>query len=329
MPPQREGATSSCVDQRRCTSQDGNCRSSCTRRTRASGGAGPGPGPDVHRRLLLPELRQRDRAAPIAPKPKAERPKPAAVLRSLAPNRGLVSLIVAALVLLVAMGITQGVTASLWLDYFGNGSLKALASLATYLPAFVIAPFATRLGLRLGKKEFAVAGLVLTVVALTVLYFSHSHNPWVYTVANLIAGVSLGLFNMLIWAFITDVIDFQEVRTGQRDDGTVYATFSWAHKVGPALLGGLSGAVLTFIGYQATTGKHVQQSAGTLDGLFAFSTVDLAAFYLVIALVLVFSCPLNRRAVEQNAAILAGRPEVVEVARGAPSDARWRRSPSR
>ena len=29
--------------------------------------------------------------------------------------------------------------------------------------------------------------------------------------------------------------------------------------------------MLTFIGYPATTGKHVQQAAGTLDGLFAFS----------------------------------------------------------
>lgn len=133
-------------------------------------------------------------------------------------------------------------------------------------------------------------------------------------VANLIASVSLGVFNMLIWAFITDVIDFQEVRTGQRDDGTVYATYSWARKVGQALSGGLSGAVLTFIGYQATTGKHVQQAAGTLDGLFAFSTIVPAALYLVIALVLVFWYPLNRRTVEQNAAILAARTEVVEVA---------------
>ena len=45
-----------------------------------------------------------------------------------------------------------------------------------------------------------------------------------------------GLFNMVIWAFITDVIDYQEVRTGSRDDGTVYAVHrlraSWAGGAG-------------------------------------------------------------------------------------------------
>ena len=37
-------------------------------------------------------------------------------------------------------------------------------------------------------------------------------------------------FNIIIWAFITDIIDYQEIRTGQREDGTIYAVYSFARK---------------------------------------------------------------------------------------------------
>ena len=55
-------------------------------------------------------------------------------------------------------------------------------------------------------------------------------------------NLGTGLFNLLIWAFITDVIDYQEVQTGSRDDGTIYAVYSFARKIGQALAGGLGDA---------------------------------------------------------------------------------------
>lgn len=47
--------------------------------------------------------------------------------------------------------------------------------------------------------------------------------------AVLIFGITC--LNILIWAFITDVIDHQEIRTGERNDATMYATYSWARGV--------------------------------------------------------------------------------------------------
>ena len=46
---------------------------------------------------------------------------------------------------------------------------------------------------------------------------------------------------MLMWANITDIIDYQEVLTGKRDDGTIYAVYSFSRKIGQALAGGLGG----------------------------------------------------------------------------------------
>lgn len=52
---------------------------------------------------------------------------------------------------------------------------------------------------------------------------------------------------------ITDVIDDSEVRNGIREDGTIYAVYSFARKLGQAFSSGLTGGLLTMIGYSAAT----------------------------------------------------------------------------
>ena len=41
----------------------------------------------------------------------------------------------------------------------------------------------------------------------------------------------------MVWAFITDVIDYHQYKTGLREDGTVYGVNSFARKVGQACAG--------------------------------------------------------------------------------------------
>lgn len=68
-----------------------------------------------------------------------------------------------------------------------------------------------------------------------ILFFVRVQNPWAFCVMIAFGNLGTGLFNLLIWAFITDVIDYQEVQTGSRDDGTIYAVYSFARKIGQAL----------------------------------------------------------------------------------------------
>ena len=50
-----------------------------------------------------------------------------------------------------------------------------------------------------------------------------------------IAMFGYGVFNLVVWAFVTDVIDYHEYLTGLREDGTVYAIYSMARKIGKPL----------------------------------------------------------------------------------------------
>ena len=91
--------------------------------------------------------------------------------------------------------------------------------------------------------------MLLSAIVYLLLFFLRVRSIPLFMVLFFLGTIGAGLFNLIVWAFITDIIDYQEVHTGKREDGTVYAVYSFARKVGQALAGGLGGFVLTAIGY--------------------------------------------------------------------------------
>ena len=107
---------------------------------------------------------------------------------------------------------------------------------------------------------------------------------------------------MLIWANLTDIIDYNEIITGKRDDGTIYGIYSFSRKIGQALAGGLGGFALTFIGYNSMAAS---QTAEVTSGIYTISTLFPGVCYVIIALILMFFYPLTKKVVEENAAKLS------------------------
>lgn len=119
-----------------------------------------------------------------------------------------------------------------------------------------------------------------------------------------IATVGMSIFNVVIWAFITDVIDYHEVKTYKREDGTVYAIYSFARKLGQALAGGIGGFALTAIGYIS---EATSQTTEVTNNIYNVSTLVPALAYLGVALILLFGYPLSKKRVEENIAELKQR----------------------
>ena len=111
-----------------------------------------------------------------------------------------------------------------------------------------------------------------------------------------------GTFNLVIWAFVTDVIDYHEYLTGLREDGTVYAIYSMARKIGQAVAGGIGGAAIAAVGYNSELAK---QTADTLSGIHALGTLVPAVVLLMVFLLIVFLYPLNKKRTDQMAFELA------------------------
>ncbi|MDU0348361.1 glycoside-pentoside-hexuronide (GPH):cation symporter [Actinomyces sp. MRS3W] len=223
---------------------------------------------------------------------------------SLFSNRALLSLIASNIVLFLAAMLSNTMLPYVWLYHFNDGRLSGPGGLVNYIPIIVLAPIAAALASRLGKKEIIGVGALLAGAIYVVVYFLHIHNPWVYIGLMMIAGFGTALYTMLVWAMVTDVIDYEEVRSGERDDGTVYALNTWARKLSQAIAGGLGGYALGWVGFNA---EATTQSESTVGGIYMFATLVPGVLYLIVGLFILFVYPLSKQRVEQNAVILQER----------------------
>lgn len=229
-------------------------------------------------------------------------------------NRALLALIVAALVLLLALMFSSGIVGYLFLEYFHDGRLQSPASLAATVPSLALIVLSPWLAKKFGKAEVAIVVTLAGGLVYLAAYFLKIESAAIWIGFYAVATFLLTTFNYLIWAFITDVIDYQEVRTGHRDDGTVYAVYSWARKLGQAIAGFLIGASLGWIGFDSVVASQGQaQSQEAVDGIYMLANVIPGAGLILVALALLFLYPLKKSVVGKNVAILAARREGVEA----------------
>lgn len=227
----------------------------------------------------------------------------AALGKSLVSNRSLIGIVVAALVFLLAQLSLSGMLSYIFPNYFGNGRGQSMANLVGTAVTLACSFFAVPLSMKIGKKELGIGAALLGAAVLVVAYITHTHNMTTFTVFYALAYIALAVFNLIIWAMITDVIDDTEVKTGKRSDGTIYAVYSFARKMGQAASSGLSGLLLSIIGYSAATAFD----ADVVDGIYNITCLAPAIGFVLLALALIFLYPLKKSVVEENARILAER----------------------
>ncbi len=226
------------------------------------------------------------------------------LFKSLVTNRPLLGIIAAAIALLLAMLTMQGMSGFVFPNYYGNAAAQSAVSLTGSLAVLVIcAPLAAGLSERYGKKELSVASCLAAAAVYLVCLIVHPQNAFVYVAFSTLAYVGFGFFNTVIWAMITDVIDDAEVKSGVREDGTIYSVYSFARKLGQALSAGMTGALLSLIGY---TNETAFEPAIT-ERIFILSCIAPIVGFGLVALFLIGLYPLNKRRVEANVAELARR----------------------
>lgn len=224
--------------------------------------------------------------------------------KSLITNRALLGIIAAAILLLLAMLGMQGMTGFVFPNYYKNtGAQSAVSLLASLAALAVCAPFASKFAAKFGKKEMSIVSCLFGAISFLICLIVHPENVWVYVLFYVIAFIGIGFFNTVIWAMITDVIDDAEVKNGIREDGTIYAVYSFARKLGQAFSSGMVGGLLSMVGY---TPKTAFDPAVT-EGIFKISCIVPIIGLTAVALALLFIYPLNKKRVEANVAELARR----------------------
>ena len=138
---------------------------------------------------------------------------------------------------------------------------------------------------------------IFAAAAYLILFFMHTHNPYLFLAVVIISGFGLSFFTLEVWAMVTDVIDHYEKLNRRRDEGTTYASFSFFRKLGQTLAGIGASMALAAVGYVTAQGNAVQ-TAEVNNGIYNIATLVPFVMYLCMFLLLHFGYPLTRKHVE-------------------------------
>ena len=225
-------------------------------------------------------------------------------VKALFSNRALIGIVIVYVAFLGAQMLNQTINTYIFKDFFNDKMGLTVINAAGFVPALALAPAAVPLARRFGKKEVGIVAAVMGAVSYALLFLLHTSNMWLYVVLSIVGSLGFGLFNLIIWAFISDIIDDHEVKTGVREDGTIYAVCSFSRKIGQAIASAMGAWALALIGYDENA---TAQLPAVNDGIYNIATLVPTVLYIVVGVVLAFVYTLNKKKVLENVETLKAR----------------------
>lgn len=218
------------------------------------------------------------------------------VLKNISKNRALLGVIIASLVGMIAASVVDGLNTYLFKDYFGNVKLMSISGMLSTVYAIITFIGTKFVANKFGKKEWCMYGAGFAAIVYGVLFFLPIKNPIMFIAINGICYIGASGFQILIWAMVNDSIDYQELKTGTRNESIVYSTYSFFRKIAAALSASLSSFILAFIGYNVNAATQTPQ---VISNLWKSYTGIYSLGYVIAILSLFFIYPLTKKKTEE------------------------------
>lgn len=221
-----------------------------------------------------------ERHVSVAPSESNDSVKLTDILNVFRVNRPFLALCIHGICICTMQYVSSTLGTYMYGDVLGNIGMMSMAS-AVGMPlgilALIITPkIADKVGL-----ERMIRTCLLTASAIYFVLFGALMVVSVPAIAYmLISSIAMGLASVSIymqWGLVGEAIDYNEMITGKRTEGSIYGTFNLTRRIGQTV--GNSAAVLAlgWIGYQAGAAT---QTAGTLTGIKALVVLIPAIFIL-------------------------------------------------
>ncbi len=216
-------------------------------------------------------------------------------------NRPAVGATIAAMGMFIGMqGAATAVTV-VFQSYFKNVQISGIIQLFSMIPIILFTPLARKAVAKFGKKELATFGSICSMVSGLGLFIVMPNNTGLdlilYVLFQLIFSLGLGIYSTVSWAMMGDAIDYNEWKTGTREEGTVYSLHSFFRKLAQGIGPSLVLIIMVAFGYVgANEGNQVWEVAVNMRYLVA-ATYMFSAILQFIGLGLVYN--LDKKTLEK------------------------------
>ncbi|WP_414047434.1 glycoside-pentoside-hexuronide (GPH):cation symporter [Macrococcus equi] len=210
------------------------------------------------------------------------------------------------LLTITAMFLKQSTQLYYFQYILGKETLVGFVSLVNFIVLIPALFLTTVLSKKYGKKATALIGVAGFIIFEILNFFISGNNVTLFLTLNALSSFFFVIPNTVTWAFIADVVEYGQWKSGVRTEGIIYSSYSFTRKVSQALAGFIPGIMLAVIGYQ----PNQQQTESTLEGLRGLYFLLPAGLSLVALLLFLFLYKLTDKRHKQIVSELALRDEL-------------------
>lgn len=193
------------------------------------------------------------------------------------------------------------------------GSVQVSMTVAIGIGMMVAMVLMPILRKKLSLKQIYIISALFGAAIHTIIYFVGYANFYVLLALLIVAGLPLGIFNVITYAMVADSVDYLEWKTGRRSEGVCFASQTFISKLTAGISTFITSIVLEIIGFEnLNTGISAAETSEILDGMFFMVSAIPAISLALCAIPMIFNKYTGKRK-EEIQKELIGRREKSNV----------------
>lgn len=170
------------------------------------------------------------------------------------------------------------------------GSVQVSMTVAIGIGMMVAMVLMPILRKKLSLKQIYIISALFGAAIHTVIYFVGYANFYVLLALLVVAGLPLGIFNVITYAMVADSVDYLEWKTGRRSEGVCFASQTFISKLTAGISTFITSIVLEIIGFEnLNTGISAAETSEILDGMFFMVSAIPAISLALCAIPMIFN----------------------------------------
>jgi len=208
----------------------------------------------------------------------------------------------------LAVQFVQSLLLFYYRDYVGgNPANFTFVLMGLQLSIFAFILFWGWMARKIGRKNVYYIGVPFWIVVQVCLFFVQPGQITLMMILGILAGVGVSLAFLIPWSLLPDVVDDDELKTGQRREGIFYGFFVFLQKFGIAIGLFVQGLVLQWSGYiTVTDGALPVQPDSALMAIRVLTSL-VPIIFLILSLIVVYRNPIDAKKLKEIQAELAAR----------------------
>lgn len=193
-------------------------------------------------------------------------------VKSFFTNRAMVGITIATVAVVIFYNSSMSVNNLVFQFYFNDAEKASLAMIASYLPLVAFMPFASNIVAKIGKKKLlTVSGLVSVIAGVVMLVLPITPDfkgIIIYVVGLMFVNTGCCVFQIIVWAMVADCIEDSYRKKGVREEGSLYALYSFFRKLAQGIGSALVALSLSSVGYIESSAVQTAEVSANIKNLY-------------------------------------------------------------